>query len=509
MEMFYPPDTGTPAIADPAAQALLAPIRGLGKVSEGIAGAVKDYGPMVAPSVTGTKEEAESDVLTQMVTKALTKGRADVPATPPTEGPLPQSLRPEGKLEKFFEGQAAEAAHISEGVPPNLDSEVEKAQKAPEEAYEENKKLARAGVDGTKFPTKKKTQSELIEQRLRRLQPLRDIAAGLGRAGDFTSASQILLGMPERRFGEKGELGGIDQEIALLQGLRGIQKQKELDPNYLEGQDSNSRLSQMGRMIADELGFDIPDDATFSEIQAAIPNAAALVAQREKMFYLGDVSMKQGMLRYAASEQARKVLPPAQREKLADMDNSIESMQELLRTKTQKGYNTGPLINLFEDAIKFVGLETPALSEKLAMKSELVNIAAQYRKAISGANVSKYEIRLLNQVFPQARDQDGTFYQKGLAYLRIMERVRRTYLKNLQGAEPGSQALYPTAYRYQASAEEIAALDGKPDTPIVIDYGKDKNGTPFARPGIDPVQAHEAARQAGLVENEDYVVIGR
>ena len=278
----------------------------------------------------------------------------------------------------------------------------------------------------------------------------------------MTSASQILLGLEPRRPNIAGASSAGD-EIDMLRGLKARNLAETTGPGRAEQFMPDSALSMQARDLLKKAGVEIRDDMTYDEMKKSFP-FLQMVQKRNMAWLSTNADLKKAQLAAWAKAKGDMRLKPAQMESLMAANQAIDEMESILSEKIEQSYDTGPVQNALESVLNFIGAgDFAGLSEKNAFRGALVNVAAQYRKAISGANVSQYEIRLLNQFQPRMSDQDQTFIEKGKKFIEVMRGIRDVRLNSysMQGKDitPFERAPSEQSKFYKIPKSDTAAIE--------------------------------------------------
>ncbi len=143
----------------------------------------------------------------------------------------------------------------------------------------------------------------------------------------------------------------------------------------------------------------------------------------------GEAATKTGL---ATRAPAR--LSPTERGEWRGAQVAVSELNEILQTKIDKNYNTGPLANAFEDLAAFVGMEWFGFAEKQEFKYRAARIVREYIFALSGKQTSGQERKDLMKLVPRGRDDDELFEFKIRGFQAFLKKKQNVLLESQPAA---------------------------------------------------------------------------
>lgn len=159
-------------------------------------------------------------------------------------------------------------------------------------------------------------------------------------------------------------------------------------------------------------------------------------AERDMMMYEHGLNLKEIKARGAAATEtalATRVparLSPTERGEWRGAQVAVSELNEILQTKIDKNYDTGPLANAFENLMAFVGIESFDFAEKQEFKYRAARIVREYIFALSGKQTSGQERQDLMKLVPRGRDDDELFQFKIRGFQAFLKKKQNVLLES-------------------------------------------------------------------------------
>ncbi len=139
----------------------------------------------------------------------------------------------------------------------------------------------------------------------------------------------------------------------------------------------------------------------------------------------GEAATKTGLATRAPTRMS-----PTERGEWRGAQVAVSELNEILQTKIDKKYNTGPLANAFEDLAAFVGFESFGFAEKQEFKYRAARIVREYIFALSGKQTSGQERKDLMKLVPRGRDDDILFENKIRGFQAFLKKKQNVLLES-------------------------------------------------------------------------------
>ena len=159
-------------------------------------------------------------------------------------------------------------------------------------------------------------------------------------------------------------------------------------------------------------------------------------AERDMMLYEHGLNLKEIKARgteatkTAMATRVPARLSPTERGEWRGAQVAISELNEILQTKIDKKYDTGPLANAFENMMAFLGIESFDFAEKQEFKYRAARIVREYIFALSGKQTSGQERQDLMKLVPRGRDDDELFEFKIRGFQAFLKKKQTVLLES-------------------------------------------------------------------------------
>lgn len=159
-------------------------------------------------------------------------------------------------------------------------------------------------------------------------------------------------------------------------------------------------------------------------------------ADRDLMMYEHGLNLKEieargkAATKTALASRVPQRLSPTERAEWRGAQVAVSELNEILQTKIDKKYDTGPLANAFENMMAFLGIESFDFAEKQEFKYRAARIVREYIFALSGKQTSGQERADLMKLVPRGRDDDELFEFKIRGFQAFLKKKQTVLLES-------------------------------------------------------------------------------
>ena len=265
------------------------------------------------------------------------------------------------------------------------------------------------------------------------------------RAGNQAGAAIASLGAGSQVKADYSGVDALDKTAdSPVSNIKGLMETKSTEQKLKAAQaelsddaklrDPNSEVSKLTSDLAIKLGLIKPGtQMAASTLKGMGVNLGTLLT-----------TMEAGKARAQAAETARAdrkaheddvlrekqntraMLAPKQVEKLDDFDSVTSNLQNVLSLAKGNPEFLGPIDNMTPDLVT-----SPKFS---AFRTSVEDLQNAYRKLITGAGASTYELMQLRKVMPDLKNHPTQFNAKANEFIKGLDRNKKIYIKNLSRA---------------------------------------------------------------------------